>query len=891
MPHDWHKKTASDALNALGVDAQEGLSSAEAGKRLKEYGPNLLREGKKPSTLVKFLGQFTEFIILVLIGAAIIAGLLGDWVDAAAILAIVLLNGTVGFLQEEKAERVIEELKKLSRPTAKAVRDGALRAVPAEELTPGDIVVIEAGDFMPADCRLIEARSLRIDESALTGESSPVDKTSDAVSLGAQASDMPNMVFSGTKAVYGRGRGVVTAVGMSTEMGAVADMLERIKPEPTPLQKSLAGFGRALVYGALVICAVIFIIGIIRGEKAIDMFLTAISLAVAAIPEGLPAVVAITLSLGVQRMSKRHALIRKLPSVETLGSATVIASDKTGTLTQNQMTVRKIYVAAARSELSVTGAGYSPEGDFFSDNAQILPAQDRVLLNALLAGLLCSAAETKKDSHGQWLCVGDPTEGALITAAKKAGLSSKDGWSLMVEAPFDSERKIMSVVYKNSAGLMRAFVKGAPENVVSRSAYVFGKDGVKAITIEERQSVLKAAEAFAGEGLRTIAVAARAIDKAPDSVADVEKDLELIALFAMSDPVREEAPDAVKKAQNAGITTVMITGDHKLTAIAVAKDAGIFKNGDTALTGAELDQLSEAEFSKILPDVKVYSRVSPAHKLRIVKAWKAKGEVIAMTGDGVNDAPALKEADIGVAMGIAGTDVAKEASDMVLTDDNFASIVSAVEEGRGIFENIKKTVHYLLSCNIGEILTLFAASLAGMPLPLLPVQILWVNLVTDGLPAIGLAMEPVAQDIMEKGPRKTTDGIISAGSLMTMLMQGAFIAVCTLSVYWAQLYLLGSGEPKARTMAFMVLVFCQNFHIFNCRDLEKSAFKNGLFSNRMINLAIAVIFISQLFVVYLPRLGPVFRVTPLDATDWLIVFAVSIQPLVWMEGVKRMRRR
>ncbi|TAN61276.1 cation-translocating P-type ATPase [bacterium] len=892
MPQDWHTKNASDALKSLGSNALDGLTCAEAKERLGKYGRNELSEAKKKSALVKFISQFAEFITLVLIGSAVIAAALGNKADALAIAGIVVLNGVIGFLQEEKAAKVIEELKKLSRPLAKVLRDKELLSVSAELLVPGDIVIIEAGDFIPADCRLIEVRSLRLDESALTGESSPVDKTTEALANADNAAEQLNMAFSGTKAVYGRGRCVVTATGMSTEIGSIAAMLEGIKAEPTPLQKSLAALARLLVYGALAICAVIFIIGMLRGENALNMFLTAVSLAVAAIPEGLPAVVAITLSLGVQRMSKRHALIRKLPSVETLGSADVIASDKTGTLTQNQMTVKKIFLSATGSTVNVTGAGYAPEGEFFiNDNNTNLPQAEKTSLEiTLLTGLLCASAEIKKNNGNQWFCVGDPTEGALITAAKKAMLT-KDGFTLLFEEPFDSERKLMTTVYKNASNEVHAFVKGAPESIISRSAFVLGKNGLRPLTANDRQIALAHCDEFASEGLRIVALATRSFEKLPENAATAEEELVFLGLCAMRDPVRAEAPTAVKIAHGAGIVTIMITGDHKLTAIAVAKEAGIFKDNDTALTGEELDLLGDEEFSKLLSSVKVYARVSPSHKLRIIRAWKASGHVIAMTGDGVNDAPALKEADIGVAMGLIGTDVAKEASDMVLTDDNFASIVSAVEEGRAIFENIKKTVHYLLSCNLGEILIIFVASVAGMPLPLLPIQILWTNLVTDGLPAIGLAMEPASADIMEKKPRRATDGIISRASLLTMFMQGAFIALCTLSVYAGELYLVDSGTPKARTMAFMTLVFCQNFHIFNCRDLEKPALTRGIFSNRMLNIAVGVILISQLLIVYLPRFQPVFNVEPLTAIDWAIVFAVAIQPLVWMEVVKRIGKR
>ncbi|MBI5469686.1 MAG: cation-translocating P-type ATPase [Deltaproteobacteria bacterium] len=885
---EWYQKTVEQVMESLATDPAQGLTSAEAASRAGKWGPNRLTEKKRESAFLRFFKQFTEFIILVLIGAAIVAGALGEWVDSLAIMAIVVLNGVIGFMQEEKAERVMEALKRLSAPTARVLRSGELTTLDASKLVPGDIVAIESGDHIPADLRIIESKFLKIQEAALTGESHPIEKTTVHIENTAPLADMVNMAFLGTVAVYGRGRAVVVATGMATEMGKIARMLQEAKAEPTPLQKKLSEFGRRLVYAAGGICALIFGLGVFRGEDTLEMFLTAVSLAVAAIPEGLPAVVTVVLALGVQRMVKRHALIRKLPSVETLGAATVIASDKTGTLTQNQMTVRKLYLPD-REVITVSGTGYAPSGEFFSGTRPLSPKDSSSLMLALKTAVLCNGAELKEKGSG-WDIIGDPTEGALLSLALKAGLDRRAlfaEYSFVGEVPFDSERKLMTTIFKDASGTYHAFVKGAPERVLALSTSVYD-NGVKPVSTETVRSIEAINDEFSKEALRVLAFAWRA-SRAPLDTHNIhllEKDLTFLGLAGMIDPPREEVFGAVEKARSAGVTPIMITGDHRMTAIAIARELDIFRYGDIAVTGEELDRMSEAEFREKLPLIKVYARVNPEHKLKVVKAWKARGETIAMTGDGVNDAPALKEADIGVAMGITGTDVTKEASDMVLTDDNFASIVSAVEEGRGIFDNIRRVVHFLLSCNIGEIFVLLLASLTGMPLPLLPVQILWTNLVTDGLPALGLAMEPVDPGVMDRPPRKRTEGIVTKGLLWVMVLQGVFIALCTLAVYTFELYYLGGDLIKARTMAFTVLVFCQKFHVFNCRSMWDSVFRIGVFSNRTLNWAVVVIFGSQLLLIYIPALQTIFKVVPLDMSDWAIVFLASVQPLVLMEIIK-----
>ncbi|MBI5902503.1 MAG: cation-translocating P-type ATPase [Deltaproteobacteria bacterium] len=885
---EWYQKSVHQAIKDLSADPARGLTDGEARERLGRWGTNTLAEPEKESSFIRFLKQFAEFIIIVLIGAAMIAGALGEWVDSIAILSIVLLNGVIGFIQERKAERVMEALKKLATPTAKVLRDGGLSYVPSASLVPGDTVVLEAGDYAPADCRVIETSFLKVEEAALTGESQAVEKETGAIEKTVPLADRTNMVYLGTTAVYGRGKAAVVSTGMATEMGKIARLLQGVKQEPTPLQKKLSEFSRRLVYAAGAICALIFVLGIMRGEGAVEMFLTSVSLAVAAIPEGLPAVVTITLALGVQRMVNRHAIIKKLPSVETLGSATVIASDKTGTITQNQMTVKKIYLPGG-DVVSVTGSGYAPEGRFYRDSQEIDPALYPDLLLAIKAGVLCNGAELKKTDNG-WSVVGDPTEGALLTLGLKAGMEKgalAHALGFAGEVPFDASRKLMTMVYRGD-GLHYAFVKGAVERILPLCTSIFDGKASRPIEEADMERIRKAADGLSTEALRVLALAFRESSEelTVEDPAGLEKDLTFIAVAGMLDPPREEISSAVKVARSAGITPIMITGDHKLTAVAIARETDIFRDGDIAVTGTELDAMGAEEFREKLPRIKIYARVNPEHKLKVVKAWKGIGEVICMTGDGVNDAPALKEADIGVAMGITGTDVTKEASDMVLTDDNFASIVSAVEEGRGIFDNIRRVIHFLLSCNIGEILVLLIASLVGMPLPLLPVQILWTNLVTDGLPALGLAMERVDPTVMERMPRKRDEGIVTGRLLGVMTLQGVFIALCTLSVFALEVYYFGAPLMKAQTMAFTVLVFCQKFHVFNCRSVWESVFKIGVFSNNMLNWAVATILATQLIVIYVPPLQPIFKVAPLGWFDWVVVTTASVQPLVMMEIVK-----
>lgn len=880
-----------EVLEHLGTDAERGLSDEVAAQRLQEFGPNRLEEVARVSAWRQFADQFKDFIVLVLIGAAFVSGLLQEWMDAVAILVIVVLNAILGFIQEYRAERALEALKKMAAPLATVIRGGEATNIPAEEVVPGDIMVLEMGDLVPADGRLVEANLLSVDEASLTGESVPVKKTPNVtLEEDAPLGDRRNMVYSSTVVTYGKGKAVVADTGMRTELGRIAHLVQTIGHERTPLQHRLERVGKLLVYVCLGIVVLVFGLGLWRGVPVVEMFLTAVSLAVAAIPEGLPAVVTIALALGVRRMVQRNALIRKLPSVETLGSATVICTDKTGTLTQSEMTVRKI--GLLDRVVDVTGDGYAPEGDFRVDGKSVSP-EDRDLHLALKIGVLCNNAQLRNhggDGSG-WSMVGDPTEGALLTAGAKAGLwreGLEKEYSYLAELPFDSDRKRMSTIWESTGGEVTAAVKGAPDVVLSLCTRVQQRADVRAITAEDKGSILGLNEQLAAEAMRLLAVAYRRL---PDglgnlSVEELENDLIFAGLMAMRDPPRPEAKQAIAEARRAGLEVVMITGDHRSTAEAIASELDLLREGDICLTGAELDQTSDDQLAEIVERVRVYARVSPEHKLRIVRAWEGTRHVVAMTGDGVNDAPALKEAAIGIAMGITGTDVSKESSDMILTDDNFASIVAAVEEGRTIFDNIRRFIHFLLSCNIGELLAMFLASLAGMPLPLLPIQILWVNLATDSLPALALGVEQAEPGVMERPPRPPTEGVITRDMARLMAFQGLIIGILTLGAFAFEYYVIGGGAERARVMAFSTTIFAQNIHAFNVRSNTYSVFELGLFSNRWLVVAFVVVILSELAIVYVPFLQPIFKTMPLSLADWSIVVGLGLMPLVIMEAIK-----
>ncbi|MCL4394183.1 MAG: HAD-IC family P-type ATPase, partial [Chloroflexi bacterium] len=759
---EWHHSTAAQVVDRLQTDANKGLDRDQVRERAEQYGPNQLREAKTQPPLALLLEQFTDFIVLTLVGAAIVSGVLQEWVNAIAIVGIIILNAILGFVQEYRAERALAALKQLAAPTAQVVRSGETQSIPSADLVPGDLIVLRSGDLVPADARVIDAFSLKVEEAALTGESLGVEKSAiESLARETVVADRVNMVHAGTVVVQGRGRAIVTATGMQTQLGHIAGLVAEIQDEETPLQQRLDQVGKLLVYITLVIVAVIFFVGILRGDSPVNMFLVAVSLAVAAVPEGLAAVVTIALALGMRRMVHRNALIRRLPAVETLGATTVICTDKTGTLTENEMTVREIVLPGR--EIAVSGEGFTSAGEFSVDGRPVHAADEPDLELALTIGVLCNTSELAPLDGGRYRVVGDPTEGALLVAARKASLADEltASYDLVTELPFDAKRKRMSAIYEHHVDELGggsenvAFVKGAPDALLPLCSRVRIQGRVVPLDTVERKRLFDTNARLAAQARRLLGLGYRVLDSERDfRVETIETDLVFVALVGMIDPPRAEAREAVAQALDAGIAVAMITGDHLDTALAVARELNILPaGGDGALTGPELDRMTDQELDARVLDVRVYARVSPEDKLRIVRALKARDQIVAMTGDGVNDAPALKEAQIGIAMGITGTDVAKEASDMVLLDDNFASIVKAVKEGRAIFDNIRKFIHFVLSHNIGEVLAMFAATLAGWPLPLHPIQILWINLVTDGLPALALGIEAAEPDIMERAPR------------------------------------------------------------------------------------------------------------------------------------------
>jgi P-type Ca2+ transporter type 2C len=888
----WHQERESVAGKLLS-DMELGLSSREAEERLARYGPNQLDEKPGRSPISFFFDQFKDFIIWVLIVAALVSGFLQEWVDALAIIGIVIINAILGFFQEYRAEKSLAALKKLSSPSSKVIRGGNHFVLPSAEIVPGDLVEIEAGDYVPADGRIVYATgNFSTLEASLTGESTPVSKNAlplekEDTSLG----DRSNMLYLGTSVVSGKARALVTSTGMNTELGRIAEMIQDIEDNTTPLQKKLEEFGKIIVYISFFLVGVIFLMGFLRGEEVLNLFLTAVSLAVAAIPEGLPAVVTIALALGVQKMVKRNCLIRKLPSVETLGCTSVICSDKTGTLTKNEMTVQVVYQSG--QYITISGIGYEPVGEFLYNNQKILPEENPGLMKLLSISVLCNGAQLSHDAGG-YRIIGDPTEGALLTMAAKAGLQKsamEAKYPFFDELPFDSERKQMSILRHHEDHFV-AFVKGAPDILLSNCSMMEENGEIVPLDKFSLEKVLKANTTLADKAMRVLALAYRRFDNLSESpdAEWVEKELTFLGLVAMIDPPRPEVKLAMQECRSAGIRSVMITGDHKNTAIAIARDLGFFQNESFAFTGEELDRMNDAELERIVERTVVYARVSPEHKLRIVKAWRDKGEIVAMTGDGVNDAPALKEADIGVAMGITGTDVTREVSEMVITDDNFASIVAAVEEGRGIFDNIRKFIHYLLSCNVGEILVMFVSSLVRLPVPLLPIQILWVNLVTDGLPALALGVDPTERRIMNRPPRAKNEPVVTRQMGILILAQGVFIALCSLLAFWFVLYVEKEGLERARTACFIVLSCSQLFHSFNCRSMHDSIFILGLFTNTRLLWATFISFLLQMSVVYIPALQVIFKTKPLGWSDWIMVLTISSFPLLAMEIVKLINR-
>ncbi len=900
----YYDQEINSVFEKLGV-SESGLSSQEAEERLKKYGENELEEKEKISILRLFISQFTSILIVILIIASIISVLLGELIDAAVILFTVFLAGILSFVQEYQAEKAIELLRSLTSPEATVIRDGVEKEIPSKKLVPGDIILLQTGDRIPADARVIKGFNLKTDESSLTGESVPVQKSTEVLPSETPESDRVNMVYTGTSVAYGRGSAIVTTTGMNTTFGELAGLLGTIERARTPLQESLDKFGRWIGAATLIIVAFVAMLGVFYGFPLLDMFLWGVALAVAAIPEALPAVVTVGLGLGVRRMVKRHALVRKLPSVETLGATNVICSDKTGTLTQNKMTVERICVN--EQILKITGAGYSPEGEFFKGNVKV--TGDELHLQTLLLGaVLCNDADFFKENE-KWEIKGDPTEAALVVAAAKAGLRKVEldqKYSRLGEIPFSSERKRMTTFNKLEIesesfpvkGLI-AFSKGAPEVILGSCTKIFLDGEIKALSPEINKLIAEKVREMADQALRVMALSFCPLDEdlflektssGEIPSEEIEKDMAFLGLMGMRDPPREEVKIAIQKCADAGIKTVMITGDHKITASAIAKELGILKENDLTLTGSELDNLGDAEFEEKVERISVYARVYPTHKLRVIDAFKKKGYVVAMTGDGVNDAPALKAADMGIAMGITGTDVSKEASSMILTDDNFASIVAAVEEGRNIFKNIRNFITYGLSAHSGEVFIVLISILGWQILPLLAVQILWINLITDGLPPMALSVEPPDNGIMRQKPRNVEEGLITRREITAGLGLGGLIALQALIVLtWA----VDSGFPleKLQTLIFTLVVFSEMFNAFNWRSDRYSIFSLGLFTNKPLVYAVLITIILQLMVIYVPFLQTAFRTVPLSLSEWGVVLALASTTLISMELVKYFSRK
>jgi len=862
---EYYKKAPKEVLEELG-SSKRGLSEAEAKRRLEQYGLNEIKEEKRVSPFKIFISQFRSFMVGILIIAILISLAIGHLLDASVIAAILVINAVLGFIQEYKAEKAIEALKKLVTIEARVVRNGIEQIIDAKYLVPGDVIILEEGMKVPADARLLEEHELETQEAALTGESVPVKKTIMTYHETLPIADQHNMVFSGTIITRGRGKAVVTSTGMQTEIGKIARMIQTKETKLTPLQVKLKKLGEFLGIGALVICGLVFLMGVLAGINKFTMFMTAISLAVAAIPEGLPAVVTISLALGIQRMVKKNALIRKLPSVETLGSVTVICTDKTGTLTHNEMTVRKIWMNG--KEYSVSGRGYKPIGKFYFNGKEIKPKEIELIL---MIGTLCNNARLQDEK-----VIGDPTEGALIVSAAKAGFVKEElelKYPRVAEIEFSSERKRMSTVHKVGKKKI-LYCKGAPEVLLELCNRVYINGRVERLTRQLKRKILAVNERFAKQALRVLGFAYN------DRLE--EKDMVFVGLQGMIDPPRKEAKIAVQRCKEAGIKVIMLTGDYKLTAEAIAKELGI---RGKAVDGKELDRIED--LANVVEEIAIYARIDPRHKVKILEALKMKGHIVAMTGDGVNDAPALKKADIGIAMGVTGTDVAKEASDMILLDDNFASIVKAVEEGRIIYENIRKFVMYLLSSNLGEICTLFFALLFGMPLPVVALQILWINLVTDGLPALALSVDPGDPEIMKRLPRDPEENIIMKRHILFMIMVGLTMMAGTLIAF--KLY-ADKSIDYARTMAFNVLVMFQMFNVLNCRSDKESVFKIGVFRNKYLIGAIFFSVFMQFVLIYTPLAG-FFKAVAISSKDWIYVFLISASILLIGEIIKGLMRK
>ncbi len=892
----WHNQSTTELENLLATDTEKGLSDQEAAIRLTQYGPNKLRKGKRFSALTIFMAQFKSLIIWVLIGAAVISTALGETVDGIAIIAIVILNAIIGFVQEYRAEKAAAALAHLAAPHCRVIRDGHSAVVAATEIAPGDILLLEGGDLVAADARLIESSVLHVNEAPLTGESQAVDKLTDTLPLETPLAEQQNMVFLGTSVTNGSGRAIVVNTGMETQLGRIAKLLETAESGETPLQRKLDKAGHFLLWACLGIVTLIFSLGWLRGIAPFELFLSTVSLAVAAIPEGLPAVVTIALALGVQRMALRNALVRHMAAVETLGCAEVICTDKTGTLTMGEMTARKLITADSRYR--ITGEGYAIEGVFIKGNTERIPSEDPQLYALLRAAAACNDAELTS-ANDRPIVVGDTTEGALLVAAAKANITRQaieTEMPRLATLPFDSERKRMTIIRKQEEQPW-AFVKGAPEVILSRCTLIRTEQGVKPLSEADRTRLLDANKLLAEEALRVLAIAERSLTnpgfEKGTAVSDneIEKELIFLGLIGLQDPPRAEAKEAVAKCKRAGIKAVMITGDHPDTARAIGYELGILGKGDEILVGNELDRLDDKALTERVAQVSVYARVTAEHKLRIVRAWKARGKVVAMTGDGVNDAPAIKEASIGIAMGLTGTEVTKEAADIIITDDNFASIVAAVEEGRGIYDNIAKTLAYLLGSSSGELIVMLIAILLGWPLPLLPLYLLWINLVTDGFAALALSTDPIDRGVLNRPPRSSQAPLISRDLIKMTLFTGSLTASVTLGVFAYELYLMGNSLEQARDAVFTVLVIAGLLRAFGARSEQRTVWEISLFSNLRLFLVVAAGFALQLAIHHISMFQALFKIEPITLAQCAGWFAVGFIPLIVLELRKVIRYR
>lgn len=879
----WAVSPLHEVYSYFRVDPSKGLTETEARLRLKQWGANIIQEKKQKNVLEIFLNQFRDFMVLVLLAATLVSGLLNEYSDAIIIIIIVFINAFLGFLQEYRAEKSFLALKKLSSSFGRVFRDGAIKEVFAEEIVPGDLVIIQAGDRVCADLRIITADSLMIDESPLTGESAAVEKEVTTLSsIPSSPGDALNLAFSGTLVTGGSGKGIVTSTGMATEMGRIAALIQEVEAHSTPLQKRLTKLGKFLVAACLVLCFCVVLLGLWRGEDLYGMLMSGISLAVAAIPEGLPAIVTVALALGVQRMVKRRAIVRRLPAVETLGCATVICSDKTGTITQNKMTVKKVF--AGNTMFDVDGEGYDVRGNFFKGGRKVEIQNNPHLAQAMTIAVLCNNASLfrGKKARSSFDIQGNPTEGALLISAAKGGIWKEElqkRFTRLKEYPFSSGRKSMSVVYRQGTQLY-LFVKGAPEKILEKCTSFYAEGGkVKPLNISQRKEILSQVEIMAAGALRTLAVAYKPLGHFSEKfqAEELETNLIFAGFFGMIDPPRPGVFKAIQKCEKAGIRVVMITGDHRNTAVAIARQLGILRPGEEVITGAQLDMLSEKELSRRIERYRVYARVNPEHKLRIVRCLKDKGHIVAMTGDGINDAPAVKEADIGIAMGRTGTEVTREAASLVLADDNFNTIVAAVEEGRSIYDNIRKFIRFLLGCNLGEMLTMSLAMLLALPLPLKPIQILWVNLITDGLPALALGVDPPEGNVMSRPPRAPKENIFGRGLWLKILSRGFIIGVTSLIIF--ALTLLNSKNlVYAQSMALTTLIMTQLVYVFECRSEYMPVWEKNLAGNFFLVAAVSTSIILLLLILYTPLLHELFGTTPLSAEDWLIILVATFLP-------------